>query len=227
MLEEEDHVLQEDPLDPARWGLMNGMNPGIDDHLCMVDGERPPEADTVLTYNEPTPGYCCPLVANTFGIEFESFSIRDLSDPEDPNGQILFEVARDPSQRIDNATIPPEMEDQVRCICYDFGDAFLDLTTIGTTLTFSVGDNEVHDFRMIERHYFRDQLIKSYDFEFGFVIPNSTNTWEAIYDMPELDPDLKQEMIDNPWESQSDSFYYVDGQMVLHNKAKYAYTRQA
>lgn len=38
-------------------------------------------------------------------------------------------------------------------------------------LTFSVGDNEVHDFRMIERHYFRDQLIKSYDFEFGFVIP--------------------------------------------------------
>jgi len=56
---------------------------------------------------------------------------------------------------------------------------------------------------------------------------SSTNTWEAIYDMPELDPDLKQEMIDNPWESQSDSFYYVDGQMVLHNKAKYAYTRQA
>ena len=35
--------------------------------------------------------------------------------------------------KIDNSTIPPEMEDQVRCICYDFGDAFLDLTTIGTT----------------------------------------------------------------------------------------------
>lgn len=78
--------------------------------------------------------------------------------------------------KIDNAMIPPEMEDQVRCICYDFGDAFLDLTTIGTTLTFSIGDNEVPGFRMIERHYFRDQLIKSYDFEFGFGIPNSTNT---------------------------------------------------
>ena len=78
--------------------------------------------------------------------------------------------------KIDNAMIPPEMEDQVRCICYDFGDAFLDLTTIGTTLTFSIGDNEVPGFRMIERHYFRDQLIKSFDFEFGFGIPNSTNT---------------------------------------------------
>ena len=60
-------------------------------------------------------------------------------------------------------------------------------------------------------------------------IPNSTNTWEAIYEMPALDPALKQQMIDNPWETQSDSFYFVtheDGseEMVMHNKAKYAYS---
>ena len=77
---------------------------------------------------------------------------------------------------------------------------------------------------MIERHYFRDQLIKSFDFNFGFCIPNSTNTWEAIYDMPPLDPELKELMIANPWETQSDSFYYVGEEMVLHNKAKYAYS---
>ena len=82
---------------------------------------------------------------------------------------------------------------------------------------------------MIERHYFRDQLIKSFDFNFGFCIPNSTNTWEAIYDMPPLDPELKELMIANPWETQSDSFYFVtheDGleRMVMHNKAKYAYS---
>ena len=167
--------------------------------------------------------------------------------------------------KIDNSTIPPEMEDQVRCICYDFGDAFLQLRTIGTTLTFSIGDNELQNFRMIERHYFRDQLIKSYDFNFGFVIPNSTNTWEAIYEMPELDPELMEDMIkcvlpraaaacpgegslsspppscgaltppplsprfrdSSPWETQSDSFYYVGDEMVLHNKAKYAYSRPA
>ena len=93
-----------------------------------------------------------------------------------PHPRVL-QVAKDPKMpKIDNSMIPPEMEDQVRCICYDFGDAFLDLTTIGTTLTFSIGDNEVPGFRMIERHYFRDQLIKSFDFEFGFGIPNSTNT---------------------------------------------------
>lgn len=37
-----------------------------------------------------------------------------------------------------------------------------------------------------ERHYFRNKLIRSYDFNFHFCIPNSTNTWEAIYEMPEL-----------------------------------------
>jgi hypothetical protein len=31
-------------------------------------------------------------------------------------------------------------------------------------------------------------------------------------------------MINNPWETQSDSFYFVDDVMVMHNKAKYAYT---
>lgn len=33
-----------------------------------------------------------------------------------------------------------------------------------------------------------------------------------------------QDMINNPWETQSDSFYFVDDVMVMHNKAKYAYT---
>ncbi len=44
--------------------------------------------------------------------------------------------------------------------------------------------------------------------------------YQAIYDMPELDADLKEEMIQNPWETQSDSFYYVGDDMILHNKAK-------
>ena len=41
---------------------------------------------------------------------------------------------------------------------------------------------------MIERHYFRDRLLKSFDFEFGFCIPNSKNTVEHIYEFPSLSP---------------------------------------
>ena len=52
---------------------------------------------------------------------------------------------------------------------------------------FKVGNREVKSFRMIERHFFRDQLIKSFDFDFGFCPPNTTNSIEHIYDMPDID----------------------------------------
>lgn len=29
------------------------------------------------------------------------------------------------------------------------------------------------------------KLVRKYDFGFGFCIPNSVNTWEAIYDLPQ------------------------------------------
>ena len=106
-------------------------------------------------------------------------------------------------------------EDSYRRISYDFSVDVLRLPTISTILCFTVGDNEVENFRMIERHYFRDrvrqfffaisflmafaclatlilQLIKSYDFHFGFCIPNSTNTWESIYTIPPLEESLSR-----------------------------------
>jgi len=53
-----------------------------------------------------------------------------------------------------------------------------------------VGNKAVSKFRMIERHFFRDKLLKSFDFEFGFCIPNSKNTCEHIYEFPTLAPEL-------------------------------------
>ena len=49
----------------------------------------------------------------------------------------------------------------------------------GTALTFTVGEQPVKDFRMIERHFFKDKLVKSYDFASPFCMPNTTNTWEV------------------------------------------------
>ena len=79
------------------------------------------------------------------------------------------------------------------------------------------------DFRMIERHYFKDELIRSYDFNFGFCIPGSTNSWEAIYDVPTLEPGLEAAMLASPFETKSDSFYFVGDTLVMHNKAEYQY----
>jgi hypothetical protein len=40
---------------------------------------------------------------------------------------------------------------------------------------------------MIERHYFGEKLLKNFDFNFGFCVPNSRNTVEHIYEFPALD----------------------------------------
>lgn len=147
---------------------------------------------------------------------------------------------------------------------------------------FGVGNREVKEFRMIERHYFRDQLVKSFDFEFGFCIPGSINTWDAVYCMPPISDELRKcddvmwchvvscvmcklgsccvsllhhyytehcllccyyaylfyvffcsyiavpvaDMIANPYETKSDSFYFVDNKLIMHNKASYKYFRE-
>ena len=76
---------------------------------------------------------------------------------------------------------------------------------------------------MVERHYFRGKVIRSYDFTFGFIIPNSTNTWEFIYDLPELSEEEMAEIIAAPWEVKSDSFFFADDKLVIHNRAIYNY----
>ncbi|CAK5021586.1 unnamed protein product [Meloidogyne enterolobii] len=110
-----------------------------------------------------------------------------------------------------------------RFIRYYFKPSFLRLRHIGATMEFVVGDKPVSNFRMIERHYFRDRLLKSFDFDFGFIIPNSRNSCEHIYHMPRLSDSLIEEMLNNPFETKSDSFYFVDNRLIMHNKADYCY----
>ena len=181
--------------------------------------------DDVLKLSKPTSMFLCPLSANTVGIEFLKFSIREMA-----TNRVIFEVQRpkmDPDMAARNAaqlaSLPAEMETAVRSVRYNFPPHFLDQKTVGAMLVFCVGPNPVPNFRMIERHYFRDQLIKSFDFAFGFCIPNSTNTWEAIYDMPTMSDALKADIVNHPFETRSDSFYFANGELIMHNKAEYAY----
>ena len=77
---------------------------------------------------------------------------------------------------------------------------------------------------MIERHYFKDKLLKSFQFSFDFCIPNSTNEWETLYTIPALDDKTKKEIIDSPWETKSDTFYFVENKLIMHHKAIYNYS---
>lgn len=174
----------------------------------------------VLALRKPTKAFMCPLTANTYGIEFLSFAITDFE-----SKKTIFEVSRDRPLPVD-FDLRNLDEDSLRKINYEFSEDVLKLPKIMTSLVFGVGPQEVRDFRMIERHYFRDQLIKSYDFTFGFCIPGSTNTWEAVYAMPPMEPDLVDSIIANPWDTCSDSFYFVGDKLIMHNKAYYKYVEE-
>lgn len=179
-------------------------------------------AEDILRLNRPTDGFLCKVNANTYGLEFLQFTISDYE-----SKNVIFEVGRDlPPPSDISVDFSAVGEDLGRKIKYTFSEDVLRLPYIQTSLVFGVGQNEVNGFRMIERHYFRDELVKSFDFSFGFCIPGSTNTWDTVYSLPPLSDQLINDMIENPFETRSDSFYFVDDRLVMHNKASYKYIRE-
>ncbi|KAG6928550.1 unc-119 lipid binding chaperone, partial [Chelydra serpentina] len=175
--------------------------------------------EDVLGLQKITGDYLCTPEENVYKIDFTRFKIRDME-----SGTVLFEITKPPASEREHGDKKDVDPNAGRFVRYQFTPAFLRLRQVGATVEFTVGDKPINNFRMIERHYFRDQLLKSFDFEFGFCIPSSKNTCEHIYEFPQLSEDLIREMILHPYETQSDSFYFVDNKLVMHNKADYSYS---
>jgi len=174
--------------------------------------------EDVLALNEITDTYLCSPDANVYGIDFTRFKIRDME-----TNTVLFEIAKPPNLE-QGGNVPDTTDPNAgRFVRYHFTPEFLRLQKVGATVDFSVGPQPIQDFRMIERHFFRNKLLKSFDFDFGFCIPDSKNTVEHIYDFPKMDAETIKQMVGNPFETKSDSFYFVDGNLVMHNKADYSY----
>jgi len=176
--------------------------------------------DYVLKLNKYSDNFLCGIDANTYQLRFIKFRVRDLD-----SETVLFEVEEEMSEPSNKNNGSNKNEsDESRMIRYHLGPDFLELKSLGTQLTFTVGPHEVKNLLMIERHYFKDKLIKSFEFKFDFCIPNSTNEWETLYTIPTLEESLKNDMINNPWETKSDSFYFVDNKLIMHHKAIYNYS---
>jgi hypothetical protein len=102
---------------------------------------------------EPTKEFLCGLEDNVFDIEFVYFRIRNAE-----TNQALFEI-RKPESEVGKKPVHAS-----RFVQYHFGPQFFQLGTVGTTLEFRVGGLPVKRFLMIERHYFKGQLVKSFEF---------------------------------------------------------------
>uniref|UniRef100_A0A8C9WI15 Unc-119 lipid binding chaperone c n=2 Tax=Scleropages formosus TaxID=113540 RepID=A0A8C9WI15_SCLFO len=194
----------------------NGLPAGVElgEVVKELTPGEPITPSSVLRLTSYTDDYLCSPEDNIYNISFSRFKIRDLE-----SGAVILDIKKH---------CPTEIKDVIdlnagRFIQYHFSPAFLSLREIGATLEFTVGSKAVNRLRLIERHYYRDQLLKSFDFEIGFCIPYSRNTCEHIYTLPELDPDTVADMIASPFETRSDSFYFANNTLIMHHKAEYSF----
>ncbi|XP_029914088.1 matrix metallopeptidase 25a isoform X2 [Myripristis murdjan] len=133
----------------------------------------------ILRLNSYTTEFLCSPEDNIYNITFSRFKIRDLA-----SGTVILDIKKQ---------CPTEIKDVIdldsgRFIQYHFSPTFLTLGEIGATLEFTVGSKALNRFRLIEKHFFRNLVLKTFDFEIGFCIPYSRNTCEHIYCLPDLDP---------------------------------------
>jgi len=170
----------------------------------------------VSSLKAPTPHFLCPLTKNKY-IQFKGFKIRDVDSGE------VFYNAYDPSDPEDFNTFMQGVDDSYRTLHYQFSKNYLKSKHIGTTVEFATCAEAIPNFRMIERHYFKNKLIKSFDFSFGFCIPNSRNSWENVYEVPKISSSLYKEMLESPEQTCSDSFYFIDDKLFMHNKAFFTF----
>ena len=82
--------------------------------------------EDVAKLTRPTDGFLCPLAANTFGIEFQRFTIVDYD-----SKNIIFEVGKDipPSSDV-TVDFTATGEDMYRKIKYNFSEDVLRLPMI-------------------------------------------------------------------------------------------------
>ena len=173
--------------------------------------EIAPTKKEVLEMQKPSEKFFAKLEDNIYGVRFIGFKIRDCE-----KGTTFHEFR---AESIYDLDIFAELE-----LEYFFPQEILKAKTIGTNLTFVVGDNEVKNLDFIERHYIYDTLVGNYTFNFPFFMPNSENNLEFIYDVPKL-PQKANYDISNGREvpARSDTFIFVNDKMIIHRRARYLY----
>ncbi|XP_022244812.1 protein unc-119 homolog B-like [Limulus polyphemus] len=190
--------------------------------------------DEVLKLSKVTEGYLCSPEANIYGIDFTRFKIRDME-----TGTVLFEIAK-PSVPVsededkEKDTREQEISDPStgRFVRYHFTPQFLKLSAVGATVGFTMESfsqptlafftrKSVHAVTSMVTALPMDQEFQS--------TGSSCLLHQELHISSRVVVHLVQhyhrceEMIKNPFQTRSDSFYFVDNKLIMHNKADYAY----
>ena len=161
----------------------------------------------------PINGYLCPP-SNAYGIDFTAFTVRD-----DESGFVYFEV------RQDGAPLPFEMLglEEPRSIRYRFNPDILRLPQINTVLEFRTSQ-DLPNFQVIEKHYVGETNFATYRFGMdGPLKAGEKHVQEYVYEN-RISEALITEAVGHPWSHSVEALYFVDDEIVMHNKAAYLYS---
>jgi hypothetical protein len=167
--------------------------------------------ESVLNMKTPTDKFLVKLSDNTYGIRFKAFKLRDCD-----TNEIYHSYEADDVYELDYFAD--------HTLNYEFPSKFLLAKTMGSNLKLVVGDQLVENLDFIERHYIDDHLVVSYKFNFPIFMPNSENSVEFIYSVPKLSEQTQKKLaMGQLIEAKSDTFIFVNGNLVIHRRAEYKY----
>ena len=80
---------------------------------------------------------------------------------------------------------------------------------------------EIRDFQLIQRVWLAEAVIEQWNFKFGFVIPNSTNTWEQTIEAAPPEEMLSVEQINGM--VAIETLFLTRGNIVYRSKVRINY----
>ena len=95
------------------------------------------------------------------GFELKSMNLRDAD-----NGKLLWQESEDLSK--------PGVEHEARV-----PKKILKCRAVSREICF-YSEEAIENFRLEQRVLFKDQPLEEWQFDFGFVMPGSTNTWQSM-----------------------------------------------
>lgn len=169
--------------------------------------------------------FLCKMKANNIELQFVHFKLRN---PD--TGRVYIETEfkerNNADLLIDDDQYPPEILavlNEMRFVQYKLPIEFLTTRTLSCSLKLKIGDKIVESLVMVENHYFNNHMIAQFEFKLPFCGPNTKNTAEYIYELPELDEKVIAEINKKRLSTFSDTFFFADGVLVMHNKAEYSF----
>lgn len=183
--------------------------------------QRKNSFEEIIQMKSPSTDFLCDFRDNKYAFQVLKFKTWDkytnktyfsISKPKCENSQFIIE---------DSQLSPALMQNlnNQRSLNYRFQMEFFLSKGIKTHCEFKNGDIEAKNIVLVENYFLNGKRIFQKISNFGNCGVNEFGNWENDYVLPDFEG--KEEIIKSGIPILSDSFIFIDGKCVIHNKCCY------